>query len=121
MDFVPLTRELIPGCLDMLNMWTEENYARLDGSIHYEHDAIMRAFAVYGKACLEGGVLRSGGKIIGFSMGEMAGRDTFDVHFEKADIDINGAYPMVCLRAYAHGHAEPPGASVHEPRGRHGA
>ena len=35
-------------------------------------------------------------KIIGFSMGEMAGRDTFDVHFEKADIDINGAYPMVC-------------------------
>ena len=41
-------------------------------------------------------MLRSGGKIIGFSMGEMAGRDTFDVHFEKADIDINGAYPMVC-------------------------
>ena len=95
-DFVPLTRELIPGCLDMLNMWTEENYARLDGSIHYEHDAIMRAFAVYEKLGLEGGVLRSGGKIIGFSMGEMAGRDTFDVHFEKADIDINGAYPMVC-------------------------
>ena len=55
----------------MLNMWTEENYARLDGSIHYEHDAIMRAFAVYEKLGLEGGVLRSGGKIIGFSMGEM--------------------------------------------------
>ena len=58
--------------------------------------AIPDNFAVYEKLGLEGGVLRSGGKIIGFSMGEMAGRDTFDVHFEKADIDINGAYPMVC-------------------------
>ena len=26
----------------------------------------------------------------------MASPDTFDVHFEKAEININGAYPMVC-------------------------
>ena len=45
---------------------------------------------------LEGGVLRSGGKVLGFSVGEMTGRETFDVHFEKAEISINGAYPMVC-------------------------
>ena len=32
----------------------------------------------------------------GFSLGEMASPDTFNVHFEKAEIDINGAYPMVC-------------------------
>ena len=36
------------------------------------------------------------GKILGFSLGEMCAEDTFDVHFEKAQIDINGAYPMVC-------------------------
>lgn len=95
-DFVPLTRELIPGCLDMLDMWTEENLSRLDGSVHYEHDAIIRAFAAYEKLGLEGGVLRSGGKIVGFSLGEMTSADTFDVHFEKADVNLNGAYPMVC-------------------------
>ncbi len=95
-SFVPLTREYIPGCLDMLDMWTEENLDRLDKSVHYEHDAIIRAFAAYEKLGLEGGVLLAGGKIVGFSLGEMTSRDTFDVHFEKADIHLNGAYPMVC-------------------------
>ncbi len=95
-DFVPLTRELIPGCLDMLNVWSEENADRLDSSIVIEHDAIIRAFAAYEKLGLEGGVLRSSGEILGFTLGEMASPDTFNVHFEKAEININGAYPMVC-------------------------
>ena len=95
-DFLPLTRELIPGCLDMLNVWSEENADRLDSSIVEEYDAIIRAFAAYEKLGLEGGVLRSSGEILGFSLGEMASPDTFNVHFEKAEIGINGAYPMVC-------------------------
>ena len=95
-DFVPLTRELIPACLDMLDVWTEENSDRLEDSISKEHDAIIRAFAAFEMLGLEGGVLRSSGKILGFSIGEMTSPDTFDVHFEKAEISINGAYPMVC-------------------------
>lgn len=95
-DFVPLTRERIPGCLDMLDVWSEENVQRLDKSIAYEHDAIIRAFAAYEQLGLEGGVLRVSGKIVGFTLGELACPDTFDVHFEKAEASINGAYPMVC-------------------------
>ena len=95
-DFVPITRELIPGCLDMLVVWNEENAARLDPSVIYEHDAVVRAFAAFERLGLEGGALRVGGKIVGFTMGEMCSSDTFDVHFEKADGSINGAYPMVC-------------------------
>lgn len=94
--FVPLTRELIPGCLDMLVEWNEENRERLDPSISYEHDALIRAFAAYERLGLEGGVLYANGKIVGFSLGEMASDDCFDVHFEKAEGTINGAYPMVC-------------------------
>ena len=95
-DFVPLTRELIGGCLDMLDNWTEENAERLDQSVSYEHDALVRAFAAYERLELDGGVLRIEGKIVGFTVGEMASSDTFDVHFEKAEGSINGAYPMVC-------------------------
>lgn len=94
--FVPLTRELIPGCMDMLAEWTEENADRLDDSIAFEHDAIIRAFAAFECLSLEGGVLLSEGRILGFSLGEMASDDCFDVHFEKADAEVNGAYPMVC-------------------------
>lgn len=95
-SFVPLSRELIPGCLDMLDVWTEDNSQRLDDSIALEHDAIIRAFAAFERLGLEGGVLMTGGEIIGFTLGEMCSRDTFNVHFEKAEISIQGAYPMVC-------------------------
>ena len=95
-EFKPLSYELIPGCLDMLDVWSEENSERLDKSVSYEHDAIVRAFAAYEWLGLEGGVLFANGKIVGFSLGEMCSADTFDVHFEKAQIDLNGAYPMVC-------------------------
>lgn len=94
--FEPLTRELIPRCMDMLQFWQEYNLSRLDSSIVFEHDAIVRAFAAFEKLGLEGGVLFIGENIVGFTVGEMCSSDTFDVHFEKADIGINGAYPMVC-------------------------
>ncbi|MDY5564473.1 MAG: phosphatidylglycerol lysyltransferase domain-containing protein [Candidatus Limivicinus sp.] len=95
-DFVPLTRELIPDCLDMLDNWMEDNAQRLESSISREYDALLRAFAAYEKLGFEGGVLRIQGKIVGFSLGEFTSPDCFDVHFEKADGSINGAYPMVC-------------------------
>ena len=94
--FEPLTREHIPGCLDMLDVWQEENADRLCRSILYEHAAIVRAFAAFEKLSLEGGVLYSGDRIVGFTLGEMICEDTFDVHFEKAEGSLNGAYPMTC-------------------------
>ena len=94
--FVPLTRELIPDCLDMLDVWSEENAERLEKSIVYEHTAIVRAFAAFEKLGLEGGVLYANDKIVGFTLGEMICEDTFDVHFEKAEGALNGAYPMTC-------------------------
>ena len=95
-DFVPLCRELIPGCLDMLDDWMEDNAQRLESSISRERRAIGKAFDAYEALGFEGGVLRIEGKIVGFSLGEFTSPDCFDVHFEKADGSINGAYPMVC-------------------------
>jgi len=95
-DFVPLCPALLPACWDMLNRWLEDNRERLYKSISKEQEAIERAFAAYDKLGLEGGVLRIQGNVVGFSLGEFTSRDCFDVHFEKADAGINGAYPMVC-------------------------
>ena len=95
-QFLPIDRSGIPRCMDMLSIWQEDNAARLDSSIRYEHDAITRAFAAYESLGLDGGMLIHGGKVLGFSIGERCCRDCFDVHFEKADISIRGAYPMVC-------------------------
>ena len=94
--FEKMTREHIPGCMDMLSVWQEDNAGRLEESIGYEHDAIVRAFAAFDKLELEGGVLFIKDSIAGFTVGERCSEGCFDVHFEKAVISINGAYPMVC-------------------------
>lgn len=94
--FVPIERPLIPACMDMLSIWQEENAARLDKSIVFEHDAITRAFAAYERLKLEGGILYADDRIVGFSVGELISSDTFNVHFEKAEAEMNGAYPMLC-------------------------
>lgn len=95
-EFVPLTRELIPACLDMLDEWNEENADRLENSIVHERNALTRAFAAFEGLGLEGGVLFSEGRVLGFTVGQMTSPDTFVVHFEKAFSGIQGAYPMVC-------------------------
>lgn len=94
--FVPLTPKLIPQCREMLAAWTEENAARLDESIGFEQAAITRLFNVYPALGMDGGVLFADQRIVGFTVGEMVSSDTFDVHIEKADTAMNGAYPMVC-------------------------
>lgn len=98
-DFVPMTRDLIPACMEMLGLWTNELETPTPG-LEDEHAAILRAFIRYDALGLEGGVLRAEGRIIGFTVGERTSADTYDVHFEKAFSSINGAYPMVC-REYA--------------------
>ena len=75
--------------------------ALTDAVLHYcpgcTHGIIHRLVAEAIDALgIEGGVLYSGDRIVGFTYGDLTTPDTLDVHVEKADISINGAYPMVC-------------------------
>lgn len=61
---------------------------------------VLENYETYG---MLGGVLKSGDKIIGYSMGEIV-CDTLFCHVEKADISYNGAYQMLTnqfLQMYA--------------------
>ena len=95
-SFVQLTPEMIPDCLRMLDDWMSKNAERLESTIRYEYVSIIRGFEAYEQLGLMGGVLLVDGDILGFSVGELISSDTFNIHFEKAYTDINGAYPMVC-------------------------
>lgn len=93
--FVPLTTALIPECNAMLENWIKDNSDKVNKSLRDEHNAIMRAFSDYEALGLEGGVLYTDGRVIAFTIGERLSSDTFDIHFEKAVSEIEGAYPMV--------------------------
>ena len=95
--FVPLTRELLPECGAMLEDWTRaylENGGTPDG-VEDEHRAIGRAFEHFDYLGLEGGALYVGDRMVAFTVGEKISSDTYNVHFEKAHADVQGAYPMI--------------------------
>ena len=90
-----LTPELIPECLAMLDEWTGRMPASEAAGLKAEHTAIVRGFENFEALGLEGGVLRVTGKVSAFTVGEMISSNGFNVHFEKAYAEINGAYPMI--------------------------
>ncbi|GHU88298.1 hypothetical protein FACS1894202_04100 [Clostridia bacterium] len=51
-----------------------------------------------------GGAIRAEGNIVAYTLGALVGDDTLDVHIEKANYEITGAYPMI-NREFARRHA----------------
>lgn len=92
-SFEPLTAENLPECAALEELWASD---REMDKIRGEALALRRVFTHFNDLKLEGGILRSSGKAIGFTIGERLNSDTYIVHFEKAIAEIQGAYPMVC-------------------------
>lgn len=44
---------------------------------------------------LEGGLIRVYGEVVAFTIGDRLSADTYDVHFEKAYGELQGAYAMI--------------------------
>lgn len=94
-SFRPITTEDLPQCKIFLDEWMDAcGEDELDG-IDNEYAAIGRAFVHYEALGLEGGMLFVGDRLAAFTIGEPISSDTYDVHFEKAVRDVNGAYTMV--------------------------
>ena len=60
-----------------------------------ENIAMARAFQHYTKLGMEGCMLLSGGEVIAVTMATRLSGDTFDIHFEKAKEDVEGAYAAI--------------------------
>ena len=60
-----------------------------------EQAALDKAFRHYGELGMDGLVLLNGTQILAITLGSLLTEDTFDVQFEKAWADINGAYAAI--------------------------
>lgn len=91
-----ITRENLGECRDMDREWYRRNRGyEGDESLGDEGLALRRAMDCYEELGLFGGLLRVGGKVVAFAMGDPLTADTFDVHFEKAFSEVTGAYAMI--------------------------
>ena len=95
---LPLTDETLPDAKALADRWpqrrTEEEGAGM------ELAALNRAFDHWQELGMEGLVLYVGSQVVAMTMGSRLSDDTFDVHFEKADLDYQGAYAVI-NRAFA--------------------
>ncbi len=60
-----------------------------------EQIALHKALINFESLSLEGLLLKNEDEILGFTMGSRISEDTFDVHFEKASDNIQGAYAAI--------------------------
>lgn len=97
--FAPLTKTQLAECLEMDAEWRRQSLLR-EGSeeaeeLGAETVALLAAAAHFDTLGMLGGVLRIYGEVVGFTLGDLLTQDTFDVHFEKAYGELQGAYALL--------------------------
>ncbi len=113
-EYLPLTEELVPACLQELDRWyaqrardieqeeqEADNHMPVD-MLKWEAEGTREVLAHFGELGLKGGCLRLEGRIIAFTFGEQINEDTAVVHVEKADPMIRGAFPAINQAYVAH-------------------
>ena len=95
-EVVPLNACNMPLAQHMINDWYRIRMKEdPEGNYLLENIALSRACNKYASLGMEGILLMDGGKVLAVTMGSRMGADTFDIHFEKAREDVDGAYAAV--------------------------
>ena len=91
-----ITTDNIDKAIEFTCKWYEEKELNdPDKDFLMEKAAIGRAFRHYSEIGLEGLIISYNGEVLALTMGSRLSGDTFDVHFEKARADVNGAYTVI--------------------------
>ncbi|MBO5939075.1 MAG: DUF2156 domain-containing protein [Clostridia bacterium] len=92
----PLTEELTPFVRNFVKEWYEIRLSENPNSdFRMEQTAIERALRDRETLGLEGLTIMDGERVFAVTLGSRLSSDTFDVHFEKALSDVQGAYAAV--------------------------
>lgn len=95
-EVIPLTACNMAQGQHMVNDWyTKRMKEDPDGDYFLENIAMARAFQNYDGLGMDGILLLDGGEVLAVTMGSRMANDTFDIHFEKAREDVDGAYTVV--------------------------
>ena len=94
-SYEPLSESNVEDCFQMALTWRNQNGCDDDAEKNAEMCVTLNSLRLYRELELKGGVLKAGGRIVAFTVGEPVCPDTFVVHIEKAFPDVEGAYPMI--------------------------
>ena len=90
-----ITEDNVEECICMAKEWCRQHCVQEDDEKEEEAHLVNRALRSFRTLHMKGGLLRIKEGVIAFTLGCPITKDTFDVNFEKAFGDIQGAYPMI--------------------------
>lgn len=91
----PLTPRDIQECLAFEADWCRRHAFEESDMIRNERRALTTAFRHWDELPLSGWIIRIDGTIAAFAFGSPINHNTFGVHYEKADIAIDGSYAVI--------------------------
>ena len=92
----PISCENIARVQHMVNDWyVSRRKSDPDGDYFLESLAMAKAFRHYDQLNMQGLALLDGEEVLAVTMGSKLSENTFDIHFEKAREDADGAYPAI--------------------------
>lgn len=91
-----LTKSNLHLVKDFAASWYKEKLeANPVSDYDMEQIALDRAFRYFEELDLCGMILKNGSEVLAFTMGSRISQNTFDVHFEKARDNVQGAYTAI--------------------------
>lgn len=96
-EYAPLTKEIIPDCLELQEDWCNVRACYDDPHLAGEDKAIFDALSHFDILDFQGGVIIVEEKIKAFTMGEPLNENTIVVHIEKGsqERDFRGIYAVI--------------------------
>jgi uncharacterized protein len=93
--YEPMEESHIQDCLKMADEWCEARRCQEDLNLESEWGATREALLNFKALGVEGGVVRVGGKVEAFTLGELLNSQTAVVHIEKANMEVRGLYAVI--------------------------
>lgn len=94
-EYAELGPEHVEECVRLATGWCDERCDLSRPSTYIETAAAVEALERMGELGLKGGVVKVGGCVAAYCLGESLGPDTFVVHFEKAAPGTDGPAQLI--------------------------
>ena len=95
--FELLTQDSRVECLQLEADWiqAQEEQGEASDSTYREREEIYQALTHMDALQIDGGLIRADGQILAFTMGSLTSPDCYEIHFEKAYSDVQGAFTII--------------------------
>ena len=94
-QYEPLTNGVVDECVHVLKKWCNWRECEKNLIMRAEFEAVYEALIHFNQLNIFGGLIRVGGTVEAFSMGEMMNNTTAIIHVEKANPKIQGSFAMI--------------------------